>query len=86
MIWIDCHVLQWITVCVGLQVYEVVDRLCELREKWPESWGEFNTNSIGVVTPYHDQVLNIARIAAYWFRPRENLRRIVALLEGSNPL
>jgi len=77
MIWIDCRGHQWITGCVGVQVYEVVDRLCELREKWPESWGDFNANSVGVVTPYHDQVTYIDSVAAYRVRARENLRCIL---------
>ena len=56
MIRFDAWVHWWIAGCVGLQVYEVVDRLCELQEKWPKSWGDFDANSVGVVTPYHDQV------------------------------
>jgi len=48
--------------CAGVQVFEVVDRLCELYAKWPKCWGEFNANSIGVVTPYYDQVLTVSRV------------------------
>lgn len=54
---------------VASQVYEIVDRLCELRDKWPKSWGEFDANNIGVVTPYLDQVLNcrntLAQLMSY---------------------
>lgn len=42
------------------EVYEVVERVNELRSEWPsEEWGEFNDRSIGVVTPYMDQVFRI---------------------------
>ena len=30
-----------------------------LKEKWPACWGEFNESSIGVVSPYADQVFRI---------------------------
>lgn len=38
------------------EVYEVVERVCELRKKWPALWGKFNEQSIGIMTPYADQV------------------------------
>ena len=38
------------------EVYEVVDRLAELKRNWPKSWGRKEETEIGVVTPYHDQV------------------------------
>lgn len=41
------------------EVYEVVERVCELRKKWPTVWGKFNELSIGIVTPYSDQVFRI---------------------------
>jgi hypothetical protein len=41
------------------EVYEIVDRVCELRRKWPASWGKFNDQSIGIMTPYADQVFRI---------------------------
>ena len=41
------------------EVYEIVDRLAELRKKWPKVWGRKEENEIGVVTPYHDQVMMI---------------------------
>ena len=40
------------------EVYEVVDRVAELQKSWPASWGQRDENSIGVVTPYYDQVWN----------------------------
>jgi len=51
---VDCW-LYW----SDLQVYEVVDRLCELRDSWPDTWGHFNPSNIAVVTPYQDQVLHV---------------------------
>lgn len=41
------------------EVYEIVERVCELRRKWPASWGKFNDQSIGIMTPYADQVFRI---------------------------
>lgn len=41
------------------EVYEIVERVCELRRKWPTSWGKFNDTSIGIMTPYADQVFRI---------------------------
>ena len=41
------------------QVYEIVDRVDELRKKWPEEWGDIGNNGISVVAPYHDQVVRI---------------------------
>lgn len=41
------------------EVYEIVDRVCELRRKWPPAWGKFNDQSIGIMTPYADQVFRI---------------------------
>ena len=38
------------------EVYEVVDRLAELKRNWPKEWGRKEETEIGVVTPYHDQV------------------------------
>lgn len=38
------------------EVFEVVERVIELKKIWPENWGE---HSIGVVTPYSDQVFRI---------------------------
>ena len=38
------------------EVYEVVDRLAELKRNWPKEWGRKEETGIGVVTPYHDQV------------------------------
>jgi hypothetical protein len=43
-----------------LKVYEVADRVTELQQNWPtDKWGEFSAASIGVVTPYHDQVITL---------------------------
>ena len=41
------------------EVYEVVDRLAELKRNWPKAWGRKEETEIGVVTPYHDQVMRI---------------------------
>lgn len=41
------------------EVYEVVERVAELKRNWPNEWGEINDQSIGVVTPYADQVFRI---------------------------
>jgi superfamily I DNA and/or RNA helicase len=37
----------------------VVERVCELQSKWPAAWGEMNEQSIGIMTPYADQVFRI---------------------------
>ena len=44
---------------VWFQVYEIVDRVDELRKKWPDEWGDISNNGISVVAPYHDQVIRI---------------------------
>lgn len=41
------------------EVYEVVERVCELKKKWPTSWGKITDQSIGIMTPYADQVFRI---------------------------
>jgi len=41
------------------EVYEVVERVAELQKSWPKAWGVRNDTSIGVVTPYYDQVQRI---------------------------
>ncbi|XP_070187827.1 probable helicase with zinc finger domain isoform X2 [Littorina saxatilis] len=41
------------------EVYEIVDRVEELRRKWPEEWGNMENNGVSVVAPYHDQVVRI---------------------------
>ncbi|CAD7005795.1 unnamed protein product [Ceratitis capitata] len=41
------------------EVYEVVERVSELRRKWPVAWGKVNDASIGIMTPYADQVFRI---------------------------
>lgn len=40
----------------NLQVYEIVERVDELKKKWPEAWGAFDNNGISIVAPYSDQV------------------------------
>jgi superfamily I DNA and/or RNA helicase len=37
----------------------VVERVCELQSKWPAAWGEMDDQSIGIMTPYADQVFRI---------------------------
>lgn len=41
------------------EVYEIVERVSELKRKWPLQWGKFNDTSIGIMTPYADQVFRI---------------------------
>ncbi|XP_046398120.1 probable helicase with zinc finger domain isoform X2 [Ischnura elegans] len=41
------------------EVYEVVERVSELRRRWPTSWGRLDEHSIGIMTPYADQVFRI---------------------------
>lgn len=35
---------------------EVVERVLELLDHWPQEWGPVAPEEIGIVTPYHDQV------------------------------
>ena len=39
------------------EVYEIVDRLAELKRNWPSDWS--NDDEVGVVTPYQEQVQRI---------------------------
>ncbi|CAH1794723.1 unnamed protein product [Owenia fusiformis] len=41
------------------EVYEIVERVDELQKMWPKSWGPLDESSIGVVSPYTDQVIRI---------------------------
>lgn len=41
------------------EVYEIVERVGELKRRWPTVWGKFNDTSIGILTPYADQVFRI---------------------------
>ncbi|CAG5131356.1 unnamed protein product [Candidula unifasciata] len=41
------------------EVYEIVERVDELKKKWPEAWGAFDNNGISIVAPYSDQVARI---------------------------
>ncbi|XP_071507736.1 probable helicase with zinc finger domain [Diadema antillarum] len=41
------------------EVFELCDRVEELQKGWPGEWGTCDENSIGVVTPYADQVFRI---------------------------
>ncbi|XP_071814832.1 probable helicase with zinc finger domain isoform X3 [Apostichopus japonicus] len=47
------------------EVFEIAERVQELHKSWPSEWGPMEDGSIGVVTPYSDQV----------FRIRSELRR-----------
>uniref|UniRef100_A0A8C4QKN2 Helicase with zinc finger n=1 Tax=Eptatretus burgeri TaxID=7764 RepID=A0A8C4QKN2_EPTBU len=51
-----------ITFYNDAEVSEVVERVEEIYRKWPAAWGEHGECSIGVVTPYADQVFRM-RIA-----------------------
>lgn len=46
-------------VLPSFQVFEIVERVEELRKKWPVAWGKLDEGSIGVVSPYADQVFRI---------------------------
>ncbi|KAF8795213.1 putative helicase with zinc finger domain like protein [Argiope bruennichi] len=41
------------------EVNEIVERVIELKKNWPSCWGEQDETSVGVVTPYYDQVVRI---------------------------
>ncbi|KAK4872883.1 hypothetical protein RN001_014912 [Aquatica leii] len=41
------------------EAYEVVERVSELKRQWPKCWGDFDEHSIGIMTPYSDQVFRI---------------------------
>lgn len=45
-------------ILIPHQVYEIVERVDELKKKWPEAWGPFDDNGISIVAPYSDQVRN----------------------------
>ena len=38
------------------EIHEVVERVNELYQSWPESWGEKDAKAILVTTAYSDQV------------------------------
>ena len=48
-----------VLIPTSFQVYEIVDRVEELRKKWPEEWGDIGNNGVSVVAPYQDQVIRI---------------------------
>ncbi|XP_064632641.1 probable helicase with zinc finger domain isoform X2 [Lineus longissimus] len=41
------------------EVFEIAERVTELQKSWPKAWGQLDENSIGVVSPYVDQVARI---------------------------
>ncbi|KAG1714517.1 putative helicase with zinc finger domain [Nymphon striatum] len=41
------------------EVFEMVRRVCQLMENWPESWGQKDNSKVGIVSPYYDQVYKI---------------------------
>ncbi|CAL1275056.1 unnamed protein product [Larinioides sclopetarius] len=41
------------------EVNEIVERVIELKKNWPSCWGEQDETSVGVITPYYDQVVRI---------------------------
>lgn len=48
-----------VSASTSTQVFEIVERVEELRKKWPVAWGKLDDGSIGVVSPYADQVFRI---------------------------
>lgn len=38
------------------EIEEIVDRVEDIFDNWPEGWGPRKASSIGIVTPYYDQV------------------------------
>lgn len=60
MIKMKCYTIFYKCYCFSFynnsEVYEVVDRVAELQASWPKEWGPRDDSSIGVVTPYYDQV------------------------------
>lgn len=51
--------IHWECSVVPAQVFEIVERVEEMRKKWPVAWGKLDEGSIGVVSPYADQVFRI---------------------------
>lgn len=51
--------IHWECSVVHVQVFEIVERVEEMRKKWPVAWGKLDEGSIGVVSPYADQVFRI---------------------------
>jgi hypothetical protein len=42
------------------EIYEIGEVVKKLQDTWPQdSWGAFDENSIGIVSPYSDQVSRI---------------------------
>lgn len=37
----------------------MVERVSELKKKWPAAWGKLDEHAIGIMTPYSDQVVRI---------------------------
>ena len=48
-----------------LQVYEIVERVDELKKKWPEAWGAFDNNGVSIVAPYIDQASEHCSASGY---------------------
>lgn len=44
---------------------EIVERIVELVDNWPQEWGRVAPEEIGVVAPYHDQVKQIRYCLKY---------------------
>lgn len=59
------------------EVYEVVERVCELRKRWPAAWGRLDDQSIGIMTPYADQVFRIRSELRKRRMPQVSVERVL---------
>ncbi|KAM9456834.1 putative helicase with zinc finger domain isoform 2-T2 [Clarias gariepinus] len=59
------------------EVFEIVERVEEMRKKWPVAWGKLDEGSIGVVSPYSDQVLRIRNELRKKRMPEVSVERVL---------